>query len=474
MQLKWFARLTMVTMLVALNAMAGWAAQELKGTLLNNGGGKNFVMIQTDPTADDKQYLLSVSDTADIHRGEVSSKPGKARLRDLSRGDRVVMIVSQDGVVTSLKAYYATASGSVESIVGSKLTLADGKSLKVRAGAPVVLPNGKVGKVTDLKIGSRIDARLNPATQEAWAVVVARSKPAQPPKPEVAANPAVPVKPETPPAADEPSIKSVKVFAPSPLRAGDWVSIVMAATPGKTAKAQVKDLIPITSMNEAPPGVYTARVTIPEGRIVANAPVVAYLGAEGTATLSMQASKLVTVSKPLPKPKPSPVVVAVETPKPAAPAPAPAPEPKSEPAPAPVPAPAPAPEPAPAPAPTPAPEPAPAPEPPKPPEVKGIVIVSPTEGQAIAASISAKGTAEPNSRLLVEVTFGNGKYGLLNVSGTVTAQLVAANSDGAFSLGPIPLEGPLATKGLRFWVKASYPDHPGEPSAVVTVLGSRK
>ncbi len=495
------ARLTAWVILLSLCVGACWAAQELKGTLVNNGGGKKFVLIRTDPTADDKTYLLSVSETSTLQRGDINGKLGNVALKDLSPGDRVVMIVNQDGVVSSLKAYYSTVSGSVKSVIGNKMVLGNGKSITLRPDLPVVLANGKTGKATDVKIGSNVQARLNPMTQEAWAMAVAApAKPPKPAKPEVVISPvgAPGAAPPVAPPATGLAITSVKMFAPSPLKAGDTIGIVMAGTPGRTASAQIKDLVPKTPMTETSPGVYSVKVTVPEGKYVVNAPVVGFLGLEGAPSVSMQASKLVNLPKPkpvLPKPKPKPevVAVAVETPKPAEPTPeppvaeptpAPVPEPEPTPAtePAPVPAveptpattPAPTAEPAPAPAVEPAPEPAPAPEPPKPPEIKKIVLDSPTPGETITASIIAKGTADPDSKLLVEVTFSNGRYGLLDVSGSVTSQLVAADTTGGFSLGPIPLEGPLATKGLRFTVKASYPDHAAEPSASVTVLGSRK
>ena len=49
---------------------------------------------------------------------------------------------------------------------------------------------------------------------------------------------------------------------------------------------------------------------------------------------------------------------------------------------------------------------------------------------------------------------------------------IAAGPDGEFKMGPIPLEGPLATKGLVFTVKASYPDT-AEQGTVVSVFGDR-
>ena len=40
-------------------------------------------------------------------------------------------------------------------------------------------------------------------------------------------------------------------------------------------------------------------------------------------------------------------------------------------------------------------------------------------------------------------------------------------------MGPIPLEGPLATKGLVFTVEACYPDSAGQGIATVSFFGDR-
>ena len=83
------------------------------------------------------------------------------------------------------------------------------------------------------------------------------------------------------------------------------------------------------------------------------------------------------------------------------------------------------------------------------------------------------GTAEPGSQVLVMVTYTNALGGVLNLSGQVSSQLLAADDKGQFAMGPIPLEGPLATKGLLFTVEAYYPDSNGQGAAAVSVFGDR-
>jgi outer membrane biosynthesis protein TonB len=115
----------------------------------------------------------------------------------------------------------------------------------------------------------------------------------------------------------------------------------------------------------------------------------------------------------------------------------------------------------------------PAPPPEKPMEPAKIVLSAPEDGARIRRTIVVKGSADPDSKVAVTITYSNGLQGLLKLAGNVASQVIAVGNNGEFRLGPIPLEGPLATKGLRFTIKAHYPDRADHGTAVVTVIGDR-
>ena len=71
------------------------------------------------------------------------------------------------------------------------------------------------------------------------------------------------------------------------------------------------------------------------------------------------------------------------------------------------------------------------------------------------------------------VTYNNGKAGILKLAGLAASEDLAVGNDGTFRMGPLPLEGPLATKGLVFTIKAYYPDRKDHGAAMVRVVGSR-
>lgn len=472
------------------------AAQTLKGTL--QSGTHEALVINTDFYR--KPVTLKPSADAVVQRGQMGRELRKASLLDFAPGDRIIAVVKQDGSASSIKGYYTVIRGTVRKATNEKIVLHDGKSVLLKPNLQVVFGEGRMGKPSELKPGTLVLCRLNPLNQEAWTVVATETvAPVQPIMPQV-----------------KPVIAAVTYVAPSPLKVRDWMRVDVEGTPGGRATCQVKGLIPVSVMTEREPGKYRASVMVPSGKPVKDAPLVARLTVGSSEAEPVQAARLITVEPaalPTPEPQPAPVVAVapVEPPKPPEPTTVPAPQPTTVPAPAPEPAATPEPAPAPeaevppAPVPTPAAEPVPAAEPapavepappveptpatvapveppvpptppvqPEPPKAKApVVITAPTNAARIQRSIMINGTAEPGSQVMVKITYTNGLAGVLNISGQVISQLLAVDGKGQFALGPIPLEGPLATKGLVFTVEASYPDSAGQGVATVNFFGDR-
>ncbi len=469
-----------------LACSAGYAAQTVKGTVVSSLGASVVVS----PDGGGQNLILKPQAGASLMRGQVGMVLRKATLSDFAPGDRIVAVVSQNGELMSAKTFYAVSKGTLSMKSSGRLFFKDGRFVKLAPGARVVLSTGKIGTVDDLKVGASIICRVNPSTENAWMVVATNPLPAKPApaktntapakvkgitevatapvypgsKPGIAsvtireANPATVAAPDV-----HPVIDSVTYVAPEGLKARDWMRVEMTGTPGGRAVCEVKGLIPRTVMKETEPGKYRASVMVPGGKFVRNQPVLGHLTVSGVDAPTVQASRLITVEAPPAEPVtvPEPVVAV-------APAEVPAPEPAPEVAPAPETAPTPEPEPAPAVEPE-KPEP-PAPEPPK---VKApVVVTAPAMGARILRSLLVTGTAEPGSSVMVGVTYTNGLGGLLNLSGQISSQLVAVDPNGRFQMGPIPLEGPLATKGLLFTVRACYPEAE-QAAVVVSAFGDR-
>lgn len=251
------------------------------------------------------------------------------------------------------------------------------------------------------------------------------------------------------------TITSVTFSAPAPLTAGDMITVDLAGTPGVRAAFSVKGLIAPTQLKEMSAGSYHGTVKVPAGKIVKNAPLVGYLGNESGHAAPVQASRLITVSTSrlvqpdkLPPVLPEPHVKVAEPTAPPTPKPAPAVQP--------------------------APKPAPLPAPVKAEEPGKIVFVYPADGAVLKRSITIKGNARPDSTVKIAITYNNNMSGLMKLAGEVATQNVATGKNGEFRMGPIALDGPLATDGLRFTIKAYYPDRAQHETAEVTVTGKRE
>ena len=430
--------------LFAATVCAAHGAITVKGTLLAPASDNSPVKLQTAAGP----FSFNADAATRVLRGQLGKQLRAATLRELAPGDHIVAIVNQNGLAPSVKAFYSRTQGTLSKMQGGKLVFREGKAVVLSAKAQVVLPNGKIGKPADLKPGAFLICRTNPVTNQAWTVVAAS----------LAAKPVVTVSRAAP---GKPVIRSISYVSDDPLEPGDTITVQMSGTPGGQATCEISGLIPRTPMKEVFTGSYTVTVTVPDGKIATNSPLIGKLVLKGANAEPVQAAKLVTVALT----KVAPMVSTIGTlPSAAPPVPVEATEPTPEPAATPAPVPAKDSEP------VPVAETAPVVEPTQPPAP--VILTQPADRMRIERAILVRGTAEPDSTVHITVIYTNGLAGLLNLSGTVASQDLAVGKNGEFTMGPLPLEGPLATKGLRFKVEAWYPDSAGE-AARATVIGAR-
>lgn len=351
---------------------------------------------------------------------------------------------------------WATAFGATQVVKGSVAASPEGSaSVKVRVGGKVieverardtVITRGEIGKP------SRAVALREFVAGDQFVAIIEDGKTISMKATYAARKPAKPVGPLR--------ISSITFSAPVPLKPGDVITVDLSGTPKAKAAFSVRGFIPVVSMKEMSPGSYHGTVRAPVGKTIRNAPLVGYLGMGDTHAAPMQASRLITLlpeSEPVPKPTVPPLRFAE-------PAKLPVLKPISPPVAPPQPAPAPVVVPVEAPKvvvkPTPVVKPA-------------IVLSSPVDGGTVKRLIVVKGTADPSSDVKVTITYSNSLTGLLKLGGEVASQNVSVGKDGQFRMGPIALDGPLATDGLKFTIKAYYPERADHGTAQVSVTGKR-
>lgn len=458
--------------LLLVSGEGAWSAQTIKGTVVSASGSAGFLRLEIDGVT----VAIAPGPDAKIFRGQIGQDPKPASLSDFAAGDHVVAVVDQNDRASSVKGFYGRVQGVFKKANSGRLIFDDGRSVPLSKQPQIVLPDGEFGVPSDIKPGSVLVCRVNPLTNEAWTVVstsrvVPSAGTSQTPPSTAAAK------------KSPPKIASIAYSAPSPLKPGDLLTVDMAGTPGGTASFDVKGLLPATPMNEISAGAYRAVVKVPGGKPVFSVPLVGHLALGDKKASAVQASRLVTVAAAakmpaatLPKQKAGSVTLpasaqpnsaATDTKPKVLPPAAQMPDaafvqpvtlPAIDSARSPVLVP-------------------PAVETsarkPTTDAASNIVITDPPDGARIQRMIMVKGKAEPDSSILISITYNNGLTGLLRLSGQVAFQRVAVGKNGEFRMGPMALEGPLATQGLRFTIKAYYPDRDDHSTARTVVIGDR-
>lgn len=440
----------MIAVCVVMWAGAAYGGgKSIVGTLISPSGDTGALALRTDKETVTIQSVAG----AKILRGQVGMDFRRVTARELAPGDQITAILDQSGRAVTVKALFGIVKGDFAGMQSGRLRLRDGREVPLNDQTQVVLLDGRIGRVLEIKPGTLLICRVNPSSNEAWTVLAATTDKTAQVGPSVEKGKVVPAPEKVAP--PKPKIQSIAYTAPAAPKPGDVIMVELSGTPGAKASFEIRYFMPAVPMKEVSPGRYRGQIKVPADKSVTNAPVVGYMTLSGAKASPVQAAKLVTIDGGI-----EPVVAKEE------PAVIKAVEAKAPPA-APV-------------VPTPA---VPAhvvvpvvkldkvPEPPK--QLKNVAITMPPDGATIRRALTIKGEASPDSKVMVTVTYSNGLTGLLKLAGQVASQTIAVGSNGEFGMGPIPLEGTLATKGLIFTVKAYYPDREDHGTAMITVTGDR-
>lgn len=428
MKSKYFIPRTIYILILCLVCLPVHASRTVKGTLTSISFTEGSITIQSDGW----KMTLKPTANAQIERGQIGKEMKSVQLREFAPGDLVTASFDQPDQATSLKAIYGLIRGTYQQTLGNNIVLQDGRVVSMTPSPQIVLPNGKVGQAKDIAPGSLVICRLNPLSNQAWTIIATTQT--------VQSN----VKPNTPTHVQEkPQITSITYSAPTPLKTGDILTVDLCGTPGGKASFDIKDLMINVHMNELTPGSYRAEVEIPKGKTIRSMPLIGHLVIGNIQAAPIQASRLVTVDSNIitpVHPTITPLAFASTPSQVSQPAPKPVVEVKPMLPPA---------------------------------QTNKIMLTNPPDNARITKALLIRGTAEPDSKVTITVTYSNGMVGLLKLSGDVVSQTIAVGKNGEFRFGPIPLEGRLATKELRFTVKAFYPDRADHCTAQVSVVGDR-
>lgn len=120
---------------------------------------------------DNDLHTLRMEDSARITRQEIGKEVRYVSLGDLALGDEVDLALDRDdGMVTSLEATYRVVSGTIRSLSGRRIRLTTNTLYDVAWNAPITDARGRDIAMSDLRVGQRVNMRLNPTTQEVCEV----------------------------------------------------------------------------------------------------------------------------------------------------------------------------------------------------------------------------------------------------------------------------------------------------------------
>jgi hypothetical protein len=209
-----------------------------------------------------------------------TSTPGT--LTDVHVGDAVSVNVLHNGRVASVIVRYASRIGTIVAVSPSQFVLNTGFIVTPDKSTTISL-NAEPATFGDLKPGDAVVVRLNPDTNEKRQIIVSRAVTAT-------AAPAGPV-----------VIESFAFDAQHALRAGDAFNVTMHGTPAGRATFDIGTYLTGLPLTESPPGVYSARYTIPPNVSFGQTTVYGHLTAGGAQAPRAEAPGLLAVSSTPPQ-----------------------------------------------------------------------------------------------------------------------------------------------------------------------------
>lgn len=410
-------------MLFFVCASCAQSSQIINGNLISVE--KQSIKIDTGSST----KAIDINSKTKLTRGQIGKEPKSVTLRDFAPGDRILVELNKNNIAVSAKASFGIIKGIVAKIHTNSFTLKDGRSIKVSPSAKVSLSDGSIGKLTNVKSGTQIVGRVNPITGVCWMIIseVTEKNPAvsnkriEPAKVDIRSA----SKNKQAQLVENPEITSITYIIKNGI-----LYVCLVGTPGGNATIEVKDLIPQIQLTEEKLGTYKTVVKIPDNTFVSDAPLLGRLIVNGNKAIPIQASKLITISKK-DEVKPQVILAADKA------------DTKQQSASV-------------------------------LPSKAAIILTNPPDNAKIRQAILIRGKAEPDSTVTVIITYSNNMTGILKLSGQVASQNISVDKNGDFRMGPIALEGPMATPGLVFTIKAYYSDSNDHSTAMISVVGNRE
>jgi len=238
-------------------------------------------------------YTITVPPTTKVQfRDTHGAVAGDGTLAQVKPGDTLIATLDVQGRVLSMADVFSGASGTVTSVAGQNMVLANGRVFSVDSSTSIAV-DGRTATLADVHAGDIVTVRSDPRTGKVRQVV------AFTPAPPGGATPsAIPATPGTTVAANALSISGVTANTDHPLHLGQSVDIAFDGTPGGTATFDLSNVVVAAPMREVRPGHYEGSYVVQVGTNLVDAPILVTLIKAGQSAHAVGPDPLNIITEP--------------------------------------------------------------------------------------------------------------------------------------------------------------------------------
>lgn len=218
-----------------------------------------------------------------LTRGPEGAQSLAATVADIRVGDYAQATLAQGNVAFKIALTYGSTTGTVATLAGNTVVLSDGRAFRLSDQVRVTDANGRSIPLTSIGQNCQVQIIFDPRSKTVYELRT------------TAAAAVLPVQP----VQAQPQIMTVGLVSPTTyFRRGDIMQLQLTGTPGGQATISLgpsgriaRDLL----LQEVQPGVYQARVSVPQGPDVKSQPITGNLSLGGVRATSVVSQTCFTI-----------------------------------------------------------------------------------------------------------------------------------------------------------------------------------
>jgi len=240
-------------------------------------------------------YTITVPPATKVQfRDTHGAVAGEGTLAQVKPGDTLIATLDVQGRVLSMADVFSGASGTVTSVAGQNMVLANGRVFSVDSATSVTV-DGRSATLADVRSGDIVTVRSDPRTGKVREVVAFTPVPAGGATPSASPSGSGPM---TTANAQTLDISDVTANTDHPLHLGQSVDIAFDGTPGGNATFDLSNVVVAAPMREIRPGHYEGSYVVQVGTNLVDAPILVTLSKGGQSAHAVGPEPLNIITEP--------------------------------------------------------------------------------------------------------------------------------------------------------------------------------